>query len=99
MMARKRKPTSINWGDALSSARPLLLLTIEFLLRTKKMAPYGNALRLLSVAVDMLIPSQRRDSVVSAIRDTQAQLQDLGGYSPKKSRAILTNLKTLIAQL
>lgn len=99
MARKKRREPVIAWYDILSSARPVLLIAIEFLLRTKRLAPYSNALRLLSIAVDRLIPEGDDRLVVAAIRKTQKQLSSLGKAKPAKRRAVLTKLKDQVTDL
>ena len=98
-MARKNKGPAIAWYDVASTARPLLLLTIEFLLRTKRLAPYGTALRLLSIAIDRLIPEGDDRLVVAAVRKSQKQLRTLRKAKPAKQRTVLTKLKDQVAEL
>ena len=98
-MARKRREPTLAWYDILSSARPALLIAIELLLRIPRLAPYSNALRLLSIAIDRLIPEPNNQLTVAAIRKTQKQLSTLGKARPAKRRAVLTKLKNQVTDL
>lgn len=99
MTERKPNTPPIAWHDILSSARPAILIAIEFLLRTKRLAPYSNALRLLSIAIDKLIPESNDAAIIAAIRATQCELSSLGKAKPAKQRAVLVKLKNQVAEL
>ena len=98
-MTRKRRKPVIAWYDVLSSARPLILITIELLLKTKRFAPYSSAFRLLGLAVDTILAEGDNSLVASAIRKTSQQLDTLAKAKPPKRRAVLTALKTQISAL
>jgi len=89
----------MDWYGAVSAAKPILLMTIEFLIHTKRLAPYSKALRLLSIAVNQALADSDDDVVVAAVRKTQKQLTGLNAATPAKGRAVLKKLKTQIAEL
>lgn len=98
----KRKPKKtapdVGWYDILLSARPLLVLAIEFLIHTKKLGSYGKALRLLSIAIDRVLPEDGTQ-LLTAIRTTRNELRSLGKAKPAKQRRVLNKLKTQITEL
>lgn len=98
-MPRKTKKADVDWLSIAQSARPLLLVAIDILLHTKKLGPYSTALRLLSLAIDKMIPETDLSAKVTAIRRTQEQLPALGKAKPAKRRAVLSKLKTQVTEL
>ena len=90
---------TVDWPHVLASARPLLLVAIDLLLRTKKLKPYKNALHLISVAVDRLIPVDVKSDSIDEIRKTHAELAALGNASPAKRRALLEKLHVQLSAL
>lgn len=98
-MPRKTKKADVDWVAVAQSARPLLLVAIDILLRSKTFGPYSTVLRLLSLAIDKIIPDADLTAAVAAIRKTQIQLTDLGQAKPAKRRAVLSKLKKQVTDL
>ena len=97
-MEPRKEPTPA-WYHVVTSARPLLLTAIEFLIHTKKFGPHSNALRLLSVAIDHILPANENEGLIAALRKTRNELPDLGEASAAERLEILTQLKDQLTEL